>query len=68
MKKKEDGVSRTKCVCGGKQGIKNCQQAYAELISIEMYAVQRQSMMDPVWFSFFQEFTNVNLPHFIVII
>lgn len=56
------------CVCVGKQGIKNCQQAYAELISIETYAVQRQSTMDPVWFSFFQEFTNVNLPHFIVII
>lgn len=28
-------------MCGGKQGIKNCQQAYAELVRIVMYPVKR---------------------------
>lgn len=43
MKKKEDGVKNKVCVWGGggKQGIKNCQQAYAELVRIEMYPVKR---------------------------
>lgn len=39
--KKKTG-SRTKCVrAGGGEGIKNCQQAYAELIRIEIYPVKR---------------------------